>query len=218
MVIAQALLLAAAVAPVVTRAADWPDVARTVAWLALVVVTKRRRHRGSRNGSRTARPPGPSPSSVSRCWTTPSLSVRAGSPPSPVATLATRGLEALDPYFVRYLPQLLLAVTVTPAALVVVLGLDWIAGLTVALTLPLVPVFMVLIGRLTQGYSDRRLAAMERLGHQVLDLLAGPADPAALSAVSGARNDGWPSSATSTAWPRWAPCGSPSSPEWSSSC
>src|SRR5450756_3117925 len=72
-----------------------------------------------------------------------------------------RQLDALDPYFVRYLPQLLLAVTVTPGALAVVAGLDWVAALTIAGTLPLVPLFMWLIGRMTAGYSHRRLAVME---------------------------------------------------------
>lgn len=88
-------------------------------------------------------------------------------------TLLTRGLDALEPYFVRYLPQLLLAVTVTPGALAVVLGLDWVAALTIVVTIPLVPLFMWLIGQVTAGYADRRLATMTRLGHQVLDLLAG---------------------------------------------
>ncbi|WP_250448061.1 thiol reductant ABC exporter subunit CydD, partial [Actinotalea sp. C106] len=90
-----------------------------------------------------------------------------------VATLATRGLDDLEPYLVRYLPQLLLAATVTPAALAVVLGLDWIAAVTIALTVPLVPLFMALVGWLTQGYAQRRLATMQRLGDQVLDLLTG---------------------------------------------
>jgi ATP-binding cassette subfamily C protein CydD len=90
-----------------------------------------------------------------------------------VVTLATRGLEALEPYFVRYLPQLVLSATVTPAVLVVVLGLDWISAAIAAGTLPLVPVFMILIGQLTQGRSDRSLAVMQRLGSQVLDLVAG---------------------------------------------
>lgn len=90
-----------------------------------------------------------------------------------VGTLLTRGLDALEPYFVRYLPQLLLAVTVTPGALAVVLGLDWVAAVTIAVTLPLVPLFMSLIGRMTAGYASRRLATMTRLGHQVLDLVAG---------------------------------------------
>ncbi|MFJ4234221.1 thiol reductant ABC exporter subunit CydD [Cellulosimicrobium cellulans] len=90
-----------------------------------------------------------------------------------VATLATRGLDALEPYMVRYLPQLLLAATVTPATLAVVLGLDWVSAVIIAVTIPLVPIFMVLVGRLTAGTSERRLVVMQRLGAQVLDLLAG---------------------------------------------
>ncbi|HUX69705.1 MAG TPA: thiol reductant ABC exporter subunit CydD [Cellulomonadaceae bacterium] len=90
-----------------------------------------------------------------------------------VVTLATRGLDALEPYFVRYLPQLVLAVTVTPATLVVVLTQDWVSALIIAGTLPLIPLFMVLVGRLTEGRSARGLRVMQRLGSQVLDLLAG---------------------------------------------
>src|SRR5690606_9859707 len=90
-----------------------------------------------------------------------------------LATLVTRGLDALEPYFVRYLPQLLLAATVTPATLAVVLGLDLISAVLIAGTLPLVPIFMILVGRLTQDTALRRLVVMQRLGGQVLDLLAG---------------------------------------------
>src|SRR5512146_3157057 len=54
-----------------------------------------------------------------------------------VATLVTRGLDALEGYLVRYLPQLLLAATVTPAVLAVVWWHDAIAGLTILVTLPL---------------------------------------------------------------------------------
>lgn len=97
----------------------------------------------------------------------------AGGAGAPLTTLVTRGLDALEPYFVRYLPQLVLAATVTPAVLAVVLGLDWVAAVTIAVTLPLVPIFMVLVGRLTQDASHRRLATMERLGAQMLDLVAG---------------------------------------------
>lgn len=90
-----------------------------------------------------------------------------------VVTLATRGLEALEPYFVRYLPQLVLAATLTPAVLLVALGLDVVSFAVLVGTLPLVPVFMWLVGVMTQGRSARGLATMERLGSQVLDLLAG---------------------------------------------
>lgn len=88
-------------------------------------------------------------------------------------TLVTRGLDDLEPYFVRYLPQLLLAATVTPVSLAVVYGLDLASALTMTFTLPLIPVFMILIGRLTQNYAAAKLETMQRLGAQVLDLIAG---------------------------------------------
>jgi ATP-binding cassette subfamily C protein CydD len=95
------------------------------------------------------------------------------SPEAEVATLATRGLDALEPYLVRYVPQLVLTALLTPALVVVVLGLDWVTAVILVVTLPLVPLFMVLVGRLTAGASERRLATVERLGTQVLDLVAG---------------------------------------------
>ncbi|MEG3616713.1 thiol reductant ABC exporter subunit CydD [Isoptericola haloaureus] len=97
----------------------------------------------------------------------------AGAAPSDVATLATRGLNDLEPYLVRFLPQLLLTALVTPATVLVVLGLDWVSALIAVVTLPLVPFFMWLIGTMTAGTSERRLATVERLGSQVLDLIAG---------------------------------------------
>lgn len=89
------------------------------------------------------------------------------------ATLLTRGLNDLEPYFTRYLPQLLLAATVTPLTGLVMLVEDPPSAIAVACTIPLIPAFMILIGRLTQHHSEERLEAMERLGGQVLDLLAG---------------------------------------------
>ena len=93
--------------------------------------------------------------------------------PAAVATLATRGLGDLEPYLVRYLPQLLLTAIVTPALVLVILGLDWIAAVICVVTIPLVPLFMWLVGVMTAGTSERRLRVVERLGSQVLDLLAG---------------------------------------------
>ncbi|WP_418276451.1 thiol reductant ABC exporter subunit CydD [Isoptericola jiangsuensis] len=97
----------------------------------------------------------------------------AGAAPSDVATLATRGLADLEPYLVRFLPQLLLTAIVTPAAVLVVWGLDWVSAVIAVVTIPIVPFFMWLIGTMTAGTSERRLATVERLGSQVLDLVAG---------------------------------------------
>lgn len=90
-----------------------------------------------------------------------------------VTTTVTRGLDGLLPYFVRYLPQLMLAVTVTPLMLLVVLDQDWISAAIIAATVPLVPVFMVLIGLLTRERSAKHLDAMQRLATRTLDLIAG---------------------------------------------
>ncbi|MDR1118399.1 MAG: thiol reductant ABC exporter subunit CydD [Bifidobacteriaceae bacterium] len=89
------------------------------------------------------------------------------------AQLVTRGLDALDAYFARYLPQLLMVVTVTPILLVVAGFVEWISALIMLATIPLIPIFMVLIGRLTQAYSEKRLRTMTRLGAQVMDLITG---------------------------------------------
>ncbi|MFD6175449.1 MULTISPECIES: thiol reductant ABC exporter subunit CydD [unclassified Isoptericola] len=103
------------------------------------------------------------------------LGPRAGGEagPAATATLATRGLDDLAPYLVRYLPQLLLTAILTPVLVLVVLGLDWVSALICVVTLPLVPLFMWLVGVMTAGASERRLRTIERLGSQVLDLLAG---------------------------------------------
>lgn len=90
-----------------------------------------------------------------------------------VTTLLTRGLDDLEPYFTRYLPQLVLAATVTPMAALVMLLQDFPSTIIVAFTIPLIPIFMILIGKMTQKHSEERLEAMERLGAQVLDLIAG---------------------------------------------
>jgi ATP-binding cassette, subfamily C, bacterial CydD len=92
---------------------------------------------------------------------------------SRIALLATRGLDDLTGYLTRYLPQLLLAATLTPALLAVIWWKDSVAGITVAATLPLIPLFMALVGLTTQASADRSLRTLQRLGARVLDLIAG---------------------------------------------
>ena len=92
---------------------------------------------------------------------------------SGVSTLVGVGLENVRPYLSRYLPQLLLTAVVTPALLLVVAVNDLMSALIIAATLPLVPVFMALVGWMTQQAAARRLTSMQRLGAQVIDLLAG---------------------------------------------
>jgi ATP-binding cassette subfamily C protein CydCD len=90
-----------------------------------------------------------------------------------LAVLATRGVDSLDTYFSRYLPQVFLAVIVPVAVIAVVVGLDWISAAIIAVTVPLVPVFMALVGASTRELTERQLGTLQRLGGQFLDAVAG---------------------------------------------
>lgn len=90
-----------------------------------------------------------------------------------VATLITRGIDALDGYFARYLPQVVLA-GVVPLLVLVQIGVaDWVSGLIIVLTLPLVPVFMVLVGWYTQRETQRRWRTLAVLSGHFLDVVSG---------------------------------------------
>jgi thiol reductant ABC exporter CydD subunit len=98
---------------------------------------------------------------------------RPGTPSGQLATLATRGLDALDGYFARYLPQLFLSVIVPLTVLVAVLSVDWVSAVIMIVTLPLIPVFMALIGMATRAHTDRQLRALHRLSGHFLDVVSG---------------------------------------------
>ncbi len=89
------------------------------------------------------------------------------------AFVVLRGLDGLRPYFTAYLPALFLAAILTPAAVVVIALYDLQAAITVVIALPLIPVFMVLIGLATAERSAAALAAMTTLQARLLDLIAG---------------------------------------------
>ncbi|WP_432144189.1 thiol reductant ABC exporter subunit CydD [Streptomyces sp. bgisy084] len=90
-----------------------------------------------------------------------------------LTALATRGIDALDDYFARYLPQLGLAVVVPLAVLARIVTGDWLSALTIVLTLPLIPLFMVLIGWATQSRMDRQWRLLARLSGHFLDVVEG---------------------------------------------
>ncbi|MEU1849261.1 thiol reductant ABC exporter subunit CydD [Streptomyces sp. NPDC019990] len=90
-----------------------------------------------------------------------------------LVALATRGVDALDDYFSRYLPQLGLAVVVPVAVLVRIVTEDWVSAAIIVGTLPLIPVFMVLIGWATQSRMDRQWRLLSRLSGHFLDVVAG---------------------------------------------
>ncbi|WP_408050786.1 thiol reductant ABC exporter subunit CydD [Streptomyces sp. HO565] len=90
-----------------------------------------------------------------------------------LVALATRGVDALDDYFSRYLPQLGLAVVVPVAVLARIVTEDWVSAAIIVATLPLIPVFMMLIGWATQARMDRQWRLLSRLSGHFLDVVAG---------------------------------------------
>ncbi|MFF4996990.1 thiol reductant ABC exporter subunit CydD [Streptomyces sp. NPDC000656] len=90
-----------------------------------------------------------------------------------LVALATRGVDALDDYFSRYLPQLGLAVVVPVAVLARIVTEDWVSAAIIVVTLPLIPLFMVLIGMATQSRMDRQWRLLSRLSGHFLDVVAG---------------------------------------------
>lgn len=90
-----------------------------------------------------------------------------------LVTLVTEGVEALDGWYSGYLPQLVLAAIVPLTLLVAIATADPTSAVIIAVTLPLIPIFMVLIGLATRDRMDARWRSNARLGHHFADLLAG---------------------------------------------
>jgi thiol reductant ABC exporter CydD subunit len=90
-----------------------------------------------------------------------------------IAAAAVQGVEALEAYFARYLPQVVLASVVPFAVVAWVATVDVESALVMALTLPLVPVFMWLIGRATEQRTRERWHALRCLSTDFLDVVRG---------------------------------------------
>ncbi len=99
--------------------------------------------------------------------------------------VVTRGLDGLRPYFTGYLPAVILAGILTPATVLVIAATDLQSAAVVAVALPLIPLFMVLIGKLTADRSAAALAAMTTLQSRLLDLVAGIPTLRALGRAAG---------------------------------
>ncbi len=90
-------------------------------------------------------------------------------------TLAIDGLDALDSYFARFLPTLVAASVVPVVVILQLFWLDTTSAVVVTVVLPLIPVFMVLVGRVTEVVNRNRLARLQRLAHHFLDVVEGMA-------------------------------------------
>lgn len=90
-----------------------------------------------------------------------------------LATLLTRGVDAIEGYFSRYLPALVTAAVVPVLVVVALVSQDLLSGVVVAVTLPLIPLFAALVGLATAEYSRGQWRATATLGGHFLDVIRG---------------------------------------------
>ena len=90
-----------------------------------------------------------------------------------LATAAVEGVESLDAYFSQYLPQLVLAASIPLSILLLVFPVDLLTGIVFMLTAPLVPFFMILVGRTAESLTGRQYASLSRLSAHFFDVLQG---------------------------------------------
>lgn len=90
-----------------------------------------------------------------------------------LVSTATDGIERLDPYFARYLPQMVLSV-LTPLLIVAcVFPLDWISGALLLGTAPIIPILMIVVGTFAEKQMNRQWLALSRMSAYFLDVLQG---------------------------------------------
>ncbi|PRB01718.1 thiol reductant ABC exporter subunit CydD [Microbacterium sp. MYb64] len=90
-----------------------------------------------------------------------------------LAVTAGHGLDALDPYFARYIPQLVLTAIATPVIVAVMWWQDWPSGLAAIVTLPLIPLFLILIGIATRSVQRKQLQVLHALAARFADTVQG---------------------------------------------
>lgn len=89
------------------------------------------------------------------------------------AVLATAGLDGLDDWFTQYLPALVTAAVMPLALGVWILAHDGVSAVILVLTIPLIPLFMVLIGRYTEDRVEQAADGLDRLSNHLLELARG---------------------------------------------
>ncbi|MDP5182661.1 thiol reductant ABC exporter subunit CydC [Blastococcus sp. BMG 814] len=109
---------------------------------------------------------------LERLATSPAAVAAAGGP-APAAVLATTRLHELGPALATYLPAVAQTLVVPPALLLALAWIDLPSAVLVAVTLPLVPLFMVLVGKFTQDATADSARALDRIAAHVAELVRG---------------------------------------------
>jgi len=93
--------------------------------------------------------------------------------PAKISLLATRGVDNLDPYFAKFIPQLFIASIVPLTVGIAIAYKDFISGIVIICTIPLIPLFGILIGRFTASATRRKWQTLAILSGYYLDLISG---------------------------------------------
>jgi ATP-binding cassette, subfamily C, bacterial CydD len=179
-VLTAALLLtqAALLATVIAGAFDHEDMAslaRLLAWLVVVVAVRAGTSAGFESTGRRAA------ARIASQLRTELVGSRLrnasldddGADAAELAAAAVQGVDSLEPYFARYLPQLILAGIVPLLVLIWTSTVDLVSTLIMLVTLPLIPLFTALIGRATGARTRDRWQALARLSSHFLDVVRG---------------------------------------------
>ena len=171
LIVAQATLLAHGITAVFLHGADLPALGSTLGWLAAVIAARAAVAWAQEAAS--VRSSAAVKSELRRRLLAHLVARGPTGDTGAITSLVVRGLDALDAYFARYLPQLVLAALVPAIVLARLLPADLVATATIALTLPLIPVFMALVGLQTESANRRQFRLLSRLSHHFLDVVAG---------------------------------------------
>lgn len=175
LIVAQALLLASVIVRAFTEAAQLTDLMPTIGALAAVIAARAvtafiaewLAHRTAATAMSELRMAAwKHMMSLGPAWL-------AGQRTGELAQLLVRGIGGLEAYYARYLPQLILAVVVPLIVGTAILTEDVLAAVIVALTVPLIPVFMILVGWVSQARVDRQWRWLAVLGNHFLDVVEG---------------------------------------------
>lgn len=93
--------------------------------------------------------------------------------PAEISLLATRGIDNLDPYFAKFIPQLFIASVVPLIVGIAIAFKDFISGIVIICTIPLIPFFGILIGRFTASATQKKWQTLAILSGYYLDLISG---------------------------------------------
>ncbi len=175
LIVAQATLLASVITDAFMGGASLADVRPELVWLAALAVARGLVVAGFEATGRigAARVMDELRGALVRHLLRARPGALAGERRGELAAAAVQGVDALEPYFASYLPQIALAALVPPAILVWAFPLDPEAAAILAVTVPLIPLFMVLIGRQAERRTAARWDTLSRLSAHFLDIVRG---------------------------------------------